>query len=203
MPMLEEEARKRRIEALNQGSRVGKIALTEKGRPSEHASKMFNVGERYIREVKKLQDNGMTDRIEAIRKGETIKLWNGLIVDGHNRYNLCQKNNVDFKTIDMNFKDRDEVCLWIINNQLGRRNLLPYDRVRLGLKKESYFKKLAKGQQGTRTDLSQTSEKSLKPVDRYKEIGKIAKVSHDTVAKVKYIESQADEETKKELSKGD
>ncbi len=35
-----------------------KFPQVEKGRPSEHASKIFQVNERYIREVKKLKDEG-------------------------------------------------------------------------------------------------------------------------------------------------
>jgi hypothetical protein len=61
---------------------------------------------------------------------------NGTIIDGHNRYGICQKNNIKFQTQEKQFKDRNEVIIWIIINQLGRRNLLPYDRVRLNLKKE-------------------------------------------------------------------
>ena len=54
MPMLEEEAKKR-MSAGGNKSEVGreKIPTPQKGRPSEHASKIFQVNERYIREVKK------------------------------------------------------------------------------------------------------------------------------------------------------
>ena len=34
------------------------------------------------------------------------------------------------------FKDKNEVILWMIDNQLGRRNLPDYARVELNLRKE-------------------------------------------------------------------
>jgi len=83
------------------------------------------------------------------------------------------------------FENKDKAILWMIDNQLGRRNLSDYARVELNLRKEEYFHKLAKENQGTRTDL--TSVRNLTNVDTKKEIAKLSKVSHDTVAKVKYI----------------
>ena len=37
---------------------------------------------------------------------EAIILWNGMIVDGHNRYDICSKENIKFKTINKKFKNR-------------------------------------------------------------------------------------------------
>lgn len=48
-----------------------KIPTSEKGRPSEKAGKMFNVNERYIRDVKKLEKDGKQDKLESIRMGKT------------------------------------------------------------------------------------------------------------------------------------
>lgn len=54
---------------------------------------------------------------------DPIVTWNGTIVDGHNRYKICNKHNVRFTTHRASFKDRQEVKWWIIKNQLARRNL--------------------------------------------------------------------------------
>ena len=67
MPMLEEEAEKRR--KLSNTTRAI-LPTSEKGRASEKAGKMFNVSERYVRDVKKLKDEGRTDKIEAIKTGK-------------------------------------------------------------------------------------------------------------------------------------
>ncbi len=46
-----------------------------------------------------------------------------VIVDGHNRFKICQKHHLDFKIRKVAFKNLDEVKLWMVDNQRGRRNL--------------------------------------------------------------------------------
>lgn len=48
-----------------------------------------------------------------------------VLVDGHNRLQICQKHNLPYKLEVRNFKNVKEVKMWMINNQLGRRNLNP------------------------------------------------------------------------------
>ena len=51
-------------------------------------------------------------------------VWNGVIVDGHNRYRILQKHpEIIFHVYEKEFSDRYEVIAWICKNQLGRRNL--------------------------------------------------------------------------------
>ena len=122
---------------------------------------------------------------------DSIITWNGTIIDGHNRYDICTKNSIDFHTISKDFKDRNEVKLWIIDNQIGRRNLTKYDRSVLALKKKDIIAANAKKNQGARTDISQ---KSVKSVDTQKKLAKDAGVSHDTIYKVEVIERSATED---------
>lgn len=46
-----------------------------------------------------------------------------ILIDGHNRYEICQAHGIDFTVIRVELPDREAVVNWIINNQLGRRNL--------------------------------------------------------------------------------
>jgi hypothetical protein len=48
-----------------------------------------------------------------------------ILVDGHNRYGICQQYNLDFRVSLKPFSDLDEVRTFMIENQLGRRNLTP------------------------------------------------------------------------------
>lgn len=55
-----------------------------------------------------------------------IIVWNGLIVDGHNRYAILQKHpDIPYTVHEKEFADRFEAIVWICKNQLGRRNLTP------------------------------------------------------------------------------
>ena len=48
-----------------------------------------------------------------------------VLIDGHNRYKICQKHNISFEVREVFFKDIDEVKIWMVENQMGRRNLTP------------------------------------------------------------------------------
>jgi site-specific DNA-methyltransferase (adenine-specific) len=136
---------------------------------------------------------------------DSIKIWSGenIIIDGHNRYKIAQKNNIQYETEYMSFDDRGQVIEWMLINQLGRRNLNNYDRSIIALKLEGLYKIKAKENQGKRTDLCQTSDKSYNHIDTKKEIAEKAKVSHDTLNKVKHIEKKADKEIKNKLKNGE
>lgn len=48
-----------------------------------------------------------------------------ILIDGHNRFKICSKHNIDFKLEQKDFDSIANVKDWMINNQLGRRNLTP------------------------------------------------------------------------------
>lgn len=58
---------------------------------------------------------------EGVR--DPIITWNGTIIDGHNRYNICQEHDIECPQVEKQFASRDAAKIWIIGNQLGRRNL--------------------------------------------------------------------------------
>jgi 16S rRNA G966 N2-methylase RsmD len=71
-----------------------------------------------VEEYKQLEENCLA---EGIR--ESIITWNGYIIDGHNRYEIATRWNLEYETETKRFKDENEVKLWMIDNQNGRRNL--------------------------------------------------------------------------------
>lgn len=135
---------------------------------------------------------------------DALVTWNDILLDGHNRYEICAKNNIPFKTTSIELKDRDEAIEWIIRNQFGRRNLPNYERGKLALKLETIISMRAKENQGKRTDLNipPKSAEGSSPIDTRDEIAKLAGVGHDTIEKIKVIEREATPEQKEELSKG-
>ena len=78
---------------------------------------------------------------------ESILLWNGVIVDGHNRYEICTTNNVEFNTSDIDFTDDDAAKIWIIDNQMGRRNITEWVKFELSLKKKDILLKQGREKQ--------------------------------------------------------
>jgi len=76
-----------------------------------------------------------------------IILWNDTIVDGHNRYEICQKHGIEFNILNKEFESREDAMLWIIHNQLARRNLSDLDRVALLEAKRPLLAKQARERQ--------------------------------------------------------
>lgn len=151
-------------------------------------------------EFRQLEENCIK---EGIR--EAILVWDRgddlVIVDGHNRYQIARKHGLKWSHKVMPFKDKDEAKLWIMTNQLGRRNLPDYVKTVIALKVKPAIATKAKEQQGERTDILKKSSKSS--INTRKEVAKIAGVSEDTVRKVEKIEAEATPQTKERLKKGE
>lgn len=63
---------------------------------------------------------------------EPIITWNGVIVDGHNRWKIVQAHpEIPYKTREMDFPDRWAAFDWMYKKQLGRRNLTDEQRMLL------------------------------------------------------------------------
>ena len=75
---------------------------------------------------------------------DVLVVWkgHGIILDGHNRYEICNRLGVPFRYVEMEFGSREEALLWVANNQLGRRNLTEYQKKILIGKKLDLQKKL-------------------------------------------------------------
>ena len=135
---------------------------------------------------------------EGIR--DPLVVWNGVLIDGHNRYEIAKKHGLDYETVERDFCSEDEARAWIIQNQLGRRNLSKYDRSVMALKLKPSIAERAKEQQ-TRKSVSQKSAEQ-KPIDTREHLASIAGVSHDTIRKVEKIEEKATPRTKQLLREG-
>ena len=67
---------------------------------------------------------------------DALVLWGDVLVDGHNRYGICQKHGLPFSTIQATqFKSMDDVHLWMIDQHLGRRSISDFQRGVLALRK--------------------------------------------------------------------
>jgi N6-adenosine-specific RNA methylase IME4 len=148
-------------------------------------------------EFKQLERNILE---EGIR--EPLITWNGILIDGHNRYRIAQEHDINYETLEKEFDNIFFVKVWMIYNQFGRRNLSNYQRSVLALELEDVFKEKAKEKQIRKPEsVIQISEEQNSIVS-IKEVAKLANVSHDTIAKVKKIEANATPEVKARLNTG-
>lgn len=148
-------------------------------------------------EFKQLENNCMS---EGIR--EKILTWNGFIIDGHNRYEIATRWDLDFETESKHFDNEEAVKEWMILNQFGRRNLSNYQRSVLALELEEVFSKKAKENLG-RNQYSTLVNSPKSKIDTRKELSKVASVGEQIIARVKVIEEKAPEEVKAKLRTGE
>ena len=56
---------------------------------------------------------------------DALVLWGDVLIDGYNRYAICSEHDIPFSTVNMELDTREDVLIWIITNQVSRRNLTP------------------------------------------------------------------------------
>ena len=133
---------------------------------------------------------------------DALVTWDDTILDGHNRYEICQKHGIGFKMLEKEFDNEAEAKFWIIRNQLARRNLPPQERVRLALLlKPAIEEKAKEKQKEAGGPVPQKSAKAV--IDTRQEIANLAGVSHDTVRKVEVIEKEGTPEVREAVRKGE
>jgi N6-adenosine-specific RNA methylase IME4 len=62
-----------------------------------------------------------------IREGcrDALVVWknSNVLLDGHNRKRICETHGLSYDTKELDLPDRDTAIVWILGNQLARRNL--------------------------------------------------------------------------------
>jgi hypothetical protein len=140
---------------------------------------------------------------EGIR--DPIRIWNDIIVDGHHRYKLAGKHDLDFQTEEMEFENEIEAKIWILANQLSRRNITLFVRAELEIEMEEFYREKARLINTAVQPTVAGVEHNLPELktDTRKEIAKAAGVSHGYIFNVKQIKDRnPDEKTLADLRSG-
>ena len=67
---------------------------------------------------------------------DALVLWGNVLVDGHNRFGICQKHGLPFQTVqNPRFQSMEDVHLWMIDQHLGRRSVSDFQRGVLAIRK--------------------------------------------------------------------
>ncbi len=116
------------------------------------------------------------------------------LADGHNRLDICERNNIPFTTVTKKFENLNEVKIWVAKNQLGRRNISVFTRAELVehlrvIFEEKAKKNLSLGGQLKGEALFDVKQGSIeiKKVDVSHEVAKIAGLGRNTLIEHKQI----------------
>lgn len=136
-------------------------------------------------ERRQLEDNLIA---EGCR--DPICIWHGIILDGHNRYEICTRRDIPFDVKAIKLSSRSEAISWICANQLGRRNISEETRRYLiGKRYDAEKVKGAKNKKGINQSsykARETNNLSSADVMHHRtayEMGNEYHVSHQTIQK--------------------
>ena len=115
--------------------------------------------------------------------------WNGYLIDGHNRYEICTRLNIKYKVTNMPFESEEDAISWICSNQLGRRSIS--EETRKYLIGKRYEAEKIIGERRSNRGINQYTPEKKRPVGRpasndYRhrtadKLGKEYHVSHGTI----------------------
>lgn len=144
-----------------------------------------------------------------------IELWNGYIVDGHNRYSICMKDGIHFEQVDVTekFETKSDVMKWIVQNQRARQTgrqlsktelVAMADAVKMQADKEaqaSYDENVGrpkKGEEKSSSNLNEISEHIRSAAKAAEAIG----VSENTYRDMKLVAEKGSDEQIERMNKG-
>ena len=133
-----------------------------------------------------------------------------VIIDGHNRFRVCEKHGLPYRMLVFSFADLLEAKQWALDTQKGRRNLDKWElgKIALRLKPDIEIRARAKQQEyhGNQYDSGPSAtlpEVHSDPVDTRKELADAVGLGERTMGKVMQIDEHAPAAVKEALDSGD
>ncbi|MFN7122738.1 MAG: plasmid replication/partition related protein [Hydrogenophaga sp.] len=148
---------------------------------------------------------------------DALVLWGDVLIDGHNRYGICQKHGLPFQTVqNTHFQSMDDVHLWMIDQHLGRRSVSDFQRGVLALRKReilaerrSRFLASAPSPDDLPPDealpspaVDAPAAPPARPLHSREDIAKAARLSSSQVVQIEKIQKQAAPELVEALKAG-
>ena len=133
---------------------------------------------------------------------DALVLWGDVLVDGHNRYGICQQHGIAYQTLQSNqFKTMEDVHLCMIDQHLGRRSVSDFQRGVLALRKREILNDrrlkaadTVDSSSNAQPEAQTTSTSAVPTTDPLKsreDIAKVARLSSNQVVLIEKIQKQA------------
>lgn len=153
--------------------------------------------------------------------GTPILIWNGYVVDGHHRYKIFKKHNIEFNTEEISLpkdSEKSDVMDWMITYQDVRRNMCEAEKIYANdkvsaqrIKEENEKKKLVGNKLGAAITNGKTVSVQMdgerkshtSPTHTREQRAKIAGVSAGTVARYDTVMNSDNKELQQSMLSGD
>lgn len=143
-----------------------------------------------------LEENIMRDGCR-----EPLSVWksHGILLDGHHRLEICERRGVIYGIAEIDLPDRDAVKLWMVQNQVGRRDMTAAARIATVRQVRPQVEAQARARM--LSGVADPTQKSAGGETR-DALATMAGVSHDTFTKCEYVLDHGDESTKAGMLSG-
>ena len=122
---------------------------------------------------------------------DALVLWNDVLIDGHNRYEICRRHDIAFNTVqNTSFGSLDDVMLWMIDNHLARRSVSDFQRGVLALRKKDIVAGRTVQQAGGLEEGAVPAQPPV-PLSTREDIARAARVSSNTIGLIEKIQKEA------------
>jgi transcriptional regulator with XRE-family HTH domain len=123
---------------------------------------------------------------------DALVLWRDVLIDGHNRYDICQKHGIPFRTVhNNNFATLEDVMLWVIDNNLARRSVSDFQRGMLALRKKEIVAARAAAAPPEQAAEESADDAASPPWSTREDVAKAARVSANTLSQIERIRKTA------------
>lgn len=127
---------------------------------------------------------------------DALVLWRDVLIDGHNRYDICTKHGIPFRTVSNDkFDSLEDVMLWVIDNNLARRSVSDFQRGMLALRKKEIVAARAAQRAAEAPPDRAAQEPGDDPADppwsTREDVAKAARVSANTLSQIERIRKTA------------
>ena len=123
---------------------------------------------------------------------DALVLWGDVLVDGHNRYGICQKHGIAFNTVNNErFKSMDDVHLWMIDQHLGRRSVSDFQRGVLALRKKDILTARVQSNADEPTTPPPAGPQAPEPMVTREAIARAARISSNAISQIEKIQKLA------------
>ena len=125
-----------------------------------------------------------------------LDVWDGAIVDGHNRFNIATIHDLPYDVHEMHFDSKSQAIAWMIANQIARRNMSTVTKAVMVMKNKPYLiaagkeimsKKGSEGRNKQLTGRLSTLTNAQDPHDTRKIMANMIGVSAGTLHKMEYV----------------
>ncbi len=135
-----------------------------------------------------------------------------IVIDGHNRFRICEKHGLSYKILMFSFVDLLEAKQWALDTQKGRRNLDKWELGKIALKLKPEIEARAKANMAAGGgDHKSESAKSgsvkspnpILPVDTRKEAALAVGIGEQTMGRIAQLAESAPQALKDALDRKD